>query len=131
MEAKTARKLFDVDCLLVGLGCSLTLSMIAGGVTTSYFNKEKFIAAQSTGQLVHVTSITTVVEALSFVNGLMLTFSGALVATGWQKTKAMETKTSKRTLVTLLMIAVIGDTSNPVLKGSELPFGEEWTAKNG
>ena len=45
MEARTARKLFDVDCLLVGLGCSLTLSMVAGGVTTSYFNKEKFIAA--------------------------------------------------------------------------------------
>ena len=50
-----------------------------------------------------------------FVNGLMLIFSGALVATGWQKTKAMEAKTSKRTLVTLLMVAVIGDTSNPVL----------------
>ena len=115
MEARTARKLFDVDCLLVGLGCSLTLSMVAGGVTTSYFNKEKFIGAQSTGQLVYVTLITTVVDALNGVNGLMLIFSGALVATGWQKTKAMEAKTSKRTLVTLLMVAVIGDTSNPVL----------------
>ena len=73
------------------------------------------VDTQSTGQLVYVVTITTMVEALSFVNGLMLIFSGALVATGWQKTKAMEAKTSKRTLVTLLMVAVIGDTSNPVL----------------
>ena len=112
MEAKIARKLFNLDCLLVGLGCSLTLSMIAGGVTTTYFNKEKFIGTQSTGQLVYVTTITTVVEALSGVNGLMLIFSGALVATGWQHTKAMETNASKRTLVTLLMVAVIGDHTN-------------------
>ena len=46
MEAKTARKLFDLDCLLVGIGCSLTLSMIAGGVTTTYFNKEMFPLTQ-------------------------------------------------------------------------------------
>ena len=72
------------------------------------------VGPQSTGQLVYIATITTVVEALSFVNGLMLIFSGALVATGWQKTKAMETKTSKRTLVTLLIIAVRGNTPNLV-----------------